>query len=410
MSTTYAVIGANWGDEGKGLAVDAIASQLLQRGKKATVVRANGGAQAGHSVVCRTYGRHVFHHVGAGAFAGAGTHLSQFFVAHPMMLHRELAQLAASGLNAPSISIDARALVTTPWDMAINQALELARDAGRHGSTGLGFGETIERSERGPVLTAEDLWSDELAHKVETIVGEWMPQRLMELGITADGSALGKVLSGAPAVIEAFCIDCQRFRSSVRLMQDADLSDADAIIFEGAQGLQLDMKWGVMPHVTRSRTGLANIAAVAREAGIFTIEAFYMTRAYATRHGAGPLLHESKAGKEMPWLALRDETNIPNPWQGSLRTAPLDLSLMRKVIGQDLAEQADSSVKVNAYVGVTCLDQISDMAHCIFDESVQKIKPANLADLLQDHLGLPVALRSWGPSRADAQFHQRAAA
>ena len=88
----YAVIGANFGDEGKGLATDALAADLMSRGLDPVVVRSNGGAQAGHTV--ETQGRrHVFHHVGSGAFPGARTHLSRFFVAHPALLQRELQEL-----------------------------------------------------------------------------------------------------------------------------------------------------------------------------------------------------------------------------------------------------------------------------------------------------------------------------
>src|SRR5471032_1189579 len=83
--TALAVIGAGYGDEGKGLLVDALAAA----GETAIVCRSNGGAQAGHTVTLADGRRHVFHHLGSGALAGAATHLSRFFVHHPMLLQEE---------------------------------------------------------------------------------------------------------------------------------------------------------------------------------------------------------------------------------------------------------------------------------------------------------------------------------
>ena len=72
------VIGAGWGDEGKGATVDR-----LVRGPDDVVVRFNGGAQAGHTVFAPDGRRHVFHHVGSGAFHGAATYLSRHVVSKP---------------------------------------------------------------------------------------------------------------------------------------------------------------------------------------------------------------------------------------------------------------------------------------------------------------------------------------
>ncbi|MEO7691538.1 MAG: adenylosuccinate synthetase, partial [Sphingomonas sp.] len=139
----YGVIGACYGDEGKGRTVDAIAHRL---GAGTVVVRSNGGAQAGHTVVAPSGARHVFHQLGSGAFAGAATHFSRFMVSHPMMLGEEVRAVAALG-GAIAITADPRGYVTTPWDMMVNQAIEMARGGARHGSCGLGFGETVLRCE-----------------------------------------------------------------------------------------------------------------------------------------------------------------------------------------------------------------------------------------------------------------------
>lgn len=96
----------------------------------------------------------------------------------------------------------------------------------------------------------------------------------------------------------------------------------DNIVFENAQGLMLD--WDneeYSPHLTASHTGLKNVAVLLREIGYTNVhaEVFYVTRAYVTRHGAGRLDHECAKENINPYM--RDLTNVPNPWQGSLRYA-----------------------------------------------------------------------------------------
>ena len=80
--TARVVIGAQFGDEGKGRLT---AHHVVEVGDDAIVVRFNGGAQAGHTVVAPDGRRHVFSHVGSGALTGAATYLSRFFVANPIL-------------------------------------------------------------------------------------------------------------------------------------------------------------------------------------------------------------------------------------------------------------------------------------------------------------------------------------
>jgi adenylosuccinate synthase len=263
----HAVIGANFGDEGKGLATDALAADLMMRGDDPVVVRSNGGAQAGHTV--ETQGRrHVFHHVGSGAFTGARTHLSRFFVAHPMLLLRELEELRPLLPGSPHISIDPRAQVTTPWDVFLNQAIEAARGASRHGSCGVGFGETLERVSKGVTLTAADLASPDLADRLIAIRDGWTGARLEALGIADHPEVLrNRDALWSDGLLERFVQDARLFAGLVPARSDAELG-SETLLFEGAQGLMLDMDLGVMPHLTRSNTGLRNMLAIAEEAGI----------------------------------------------------------------------------------------------------------------------------------------------
>lgn len=400
-SVAHAVIGAGYGDEGKGLATDALAHHLRASGERVTVVRSNGGAQAGHGVERPDGTRHVFHHIGAGTLAGARTHLSQFFVAHPMLFFPEAETL--NRLSGPiNVTIDPRALVTTPFDMALNQALEIARGGGRHGSCGLGFGESIERSERGFSLTAADLQDEGRTRKhLERIREDWLPARVAELGIDPDMPLLQMIRTNQ-GILERFMEDALSFHAAVPLREDADLGRDETILFEAAQGLELDMDLGAFPHVTRSRTGLPNMVEIAREAEIGEIHPFYMTRAYKTRHGAGPLPGEVSLASH---VEIVDLTNVPNDWQGKIRTAPLDLDRLLGIIGQDIARASASGIAISPEIGLTCLDQIRTSVPVLSGGVEEDWTVAECLSRVASVCGLPLGLASFGPCREQARLH-----
>lgn len=390
MKTASAVIGAGYGDEGKGLMTDYFARFLAD-----VVVRTNGGAQAGHTVALPDGRRHVFHHVASGALAGVPSHLGSRFVSNPMFLVPELGALAGFGAET-SISADPRGYVTTPYDVMVNQIVEEARGGSRHGSCGMGFGETIERNEEGgPRLTVGDLYSGshEVAATLRSIRTDWVRGRLDRLGMPNVSEEWEHLLSSGE--VEArFIEDCIAFCDAVRLLRDADVPSR--VLFEGAQGLMLDMDYGHFPHVTRSNTGLLNMAAFAREAGIAKIDAVYATRIYATRHGAGPLEHEEVS---LEGVVKADSTNVHNSWQGLQRVAPLDVSLVAAAVRYDLA-RADG-VTVDASLALTCIDQ-ADGAFTVVDDGAPTLTDADLlANALERTSGCRVAFRSTGPTAAD---------
>lgn len=309
-----AVIGANFGDEGKGLVTDYLCSQGA-----GIVVRFNGGAQAGHTVVTPEGERHVFGHVGAGAFLGVPTFLSQFFVCNPILFFEEVAELNRKGVY-PQVYAHPNCLVTTFADMAINQRLEDARGGGRHGSCGVGFGETIHRSELpGLSITMGDLWN-----------GAALEPKLVELCSKYAEFRTGRPIEKADEMIAAFTKRCDAFAAYV---EPLGISQCQEPVFEGAQGLLLDQdNKEFFPHVTRSNTGLKNVRALCAQAGITTIEANYISRTYITKHGAGPLPGENES------LAYPDETNMPHAYQGSIRFAPLDPDALMARISSDAGD------------------------------------------------------------------------
>lgn len=297
-----AVIGANFGDEGKGLVVD-----WLCRKGAGMVVRFNGGAQAGHTVVDGSGKRHVFSHFGSGTLAGVPTYLSEYFVINPILFEHELAKLTGLG-EKPVAYAHPKCLVTTFADMWINQQEETKRGDGRHGSVGVGVNETINRSDIPELrITMGDIWNSPKS----------LTTKLREICCKYARFRVGRPIKDPDNMITAFIRGCETFADQIHPLGIQQCEDP---VFEGAQGLLLDQNNKVyFPHLTRSNTGMRNVRALCQQAGIADIDAYYVTRTYLTRHGAGPLPGED------PTMKFEDDTNIDHPFQGTIRFAPLDL-------------------------------------------------------------------------------------
>lgn len=387
-----AVIGTNFGDEGKGLLTDFLAEKA---GPSTLVVRHNGGAQAGHTVITPLGQRHVFGHVGSGTFVGAPSLLARGFVHNPLLFDREWKIL---GDFHPKILADPRGLVTTPYDMLVNQVLERARGNARHGSCGVGFNETIERNLTPQFRITAGLLKDSagLRDKLETIRTSYVQQRLQALGVSNDPEA--QELLRSESLLNGYLESCGQFLERVEFVEDIQaIGEASTVIFEGAQGLLLDEFHPWFPHVTRSRTGLPNPVALCEEAGIPHLELIYVTRWYLTRHGAGPFPTETT---EKPSPMIEDRTNQPNPWQGSLRFGLLDLGFLRESIQADL-DSAPKSVSVTPSLAVTCLDQAGETLTIINNGTPQTIPTSQFHDVVEEQTRLSVGFSSIGPSRED---------
>lgn len=387
------VIGANFGDEGKGLVTDYFAAQMQGDG---LVVRYNGGAQAGHTVVTPDGLRHVYSHMGSGTSAGVATFLSAFFVCNPILFLREQRVLQQAGLT-PRVLVDPASPVTTPYDMLINQIAEASRGNARHGSCGVGFGETLERDQHEAFrLRVADLAGrTQLADKLRRIRDAYLPQRLAQLRLHAVPSREAEIIASA-SLLENYCDDAEAFLNSIQIHDSTCLRHASHIVFEGAQGLLLDQARGYFPHVTRSHTGLRNVLQLAAEAGITHLDTTYVTRAYLTRHGAGPLPGET-AGP--PYADIVDPTNVPNAFQGSLRFGWLDVDLLARSIAVDLADAACSSVAVTPALAMTCLDQIGDTARFVMDGCLHDDVAESLPARVAGRLAMAQWYASHGPDR-----------
>src|SRR5262245_20494487 len=304
----------------------------------------------------------------------------------------------------PVVFVDPDAPVTTPFDVFINQWVEAARCGTRHGAVGVGFGETIERFEQGYPLLVRDLGDDKCILAILARIRDvWLPIRLAKLGVKF--TAARQHAAADPAVMRQYLEQIRILRQTTSPAPiDAVLSRRN-IVFEGAQGLLLDMDRGCkFPYVTRSHTGLKNVLALATDAGIEHLDVIYMTRTYLTRHGAGPLPNEVP---KLVFADVVDPTNRTNPWQGSLRFAPLDLDFLRTTIADDLSAAAATDIEVDAGIGVTCVDQIRSGADLIKSGVKATIPAPRLAKEIAACAGLPLIVEAHGPMHAAVELASR---
>jgi len=271
------VIGAQWGDEGKGKITD-----LLSRSAD-VVVRYQGGVNAGHTVVVKdkTFKLHLIPsgilYPDTECIIGCGT------VIDPKVLIGELDQLKTLGVSSKNLLVSETAHVTMPYHRIIDQASEERRGEHRIGTTGRGIGPTYaDKSERTGIRMVDLMDSDSLRKRLR-----WT--------VEYKNVILEKLYNLPPldpqAVIEEYLVYADRLRPHV---VDSSLRIYDAIqrkrniLFEGAQGTLLDLDHGTYPYVTSSNP-VAGGACVGTGVGPTVIDRVIgVAKAYTTRVGEGP--------------------------------------------------------------------------------------------------------------------------
>lgn len=391
MKSATVVIGAAWGDEGKGLLTDYHCSRHLNNGLKPLVVRFNGGAQAGHTVFAPDGRRHVFHHFGSGSFLGVPTYLSQYFIMNPFLWEMEYNELKKLGVY-PRVFGDIRAFVTTPYDMMLNELK--AKGLGVNDTCGAGINETVTRCLSHPEFkTTFNFTKNDMHTQLLIIKEKYWSMRVQELvnqfnlnpEVVEKYNNLAQndgIMSNYLEAYEFMSKNTTKFNPNISFLDGFDL------IFEGAQGLLLDEKHEFFPYVTRSRTGLDNVLSISKELGIDQLDVTYVMRSYMTRHGDGPFPTASNKMK------YEDDTNIPNQYQGSLVFGSLDLNLISTAIKKDLAKAEHEKIKVNTTVAVTHLDQTGGGLM-----SDRLYHAPEIKSVITEKFGAKKGLKSFGPTR-----------
>lgn len=382
MKIAQVIIGSGFGDEGKGIMTDYFSD--LYKSENAVVIRYNGGAQAGHTVVTPDNDRHVFSHFGSGTFVGIPTYLASEFIVNPMLFNKEYMELFK---YKPIVYVHGKCRITTPYDILLNQLIEDSR-GNKHGSCGLGIFETIIRHKEIP-LTVSDFYNKDITYLMDIIfsIKEYAYARLKacDIAITDDIINLLEL-----DIVTPFFQDLNIFCWAVA-PDNSPLKTKNVYIFESAQGLLLSEKHGVMPHLTPSDPGLAIPLQICKELDIKNVNVCYVTRCYTTRHGNGPLTDE-KPVEEMG-LYVQGETNVTNKYQGNFRYAPLDVQAIKTAINNDFKESIGYDGTVTKQLAITCIDQLPQFRQGLIDDILTFMKN------VYNSIDMSTGYFSVGPSR-----------
>lgn len=351
VSERIAVVGLGFGDEGKGSVVDALARQL----GAFAVVRFNGGPQAAHHVVSPELRTHCFSQFGSAFFA---SNFVRSFSTHrvlvePLSLLREASALESLGIPSPlsRLSLHEQCVVITPFHRLMNRAVEVARGQGRHGSCGLGVGQTFMDAQNLSVPTVRMVELRDLSRlrkKLELI--RWMKLDLVEqlqdncpdTNLSPELRELRRnditdvTLEGYATLLQQ--IHCYAGKLSEKYNGSSKCNGV--VLFEGAQGVLLDQDHGFWPHVTPSTTTFS----WAEESCMENIYKLGVLRAFSTRHGAGPFVAEYQDDS-----LLWGEHNGANDWQGRFRVGGFDRIMARYALA--VVGGVDG-------LAITCLDRL----------------------------------------------------
>jgi adenylosuccinate synthase len=271
------VVGAQWGDEGKGKIVD-----LLAEGSD-VVCRYQGGPNAGHTIVLdgETY---KLHHLPSGILSpGTVCVIGAGCVVDPETLVRELDELEGRGVSTELVRLSGNAHLIMPWHVAIDRASERRLGRLAIGTTRRGIGPAYADKAARIGIRVQDLLDEKiLRQKLETALAEknvWL-----ERVYGAEPLLLDEVVEG----LERHARRLRGLVADTSLLVDRALRDGRAVLLEGAQGTLLDLDHGTYPFVTSSNP-VAGAAATGVGIGPNRIDAVVgVAKAYVTRVGEGP--------------------------------------------------------------------------------------------------------------------------
>ncbi len=423
-----------YGDSGKGCITDF----LVRNRHAGLVVRYNGGAQAAHNVVLPDRTHHTFSQWGSGTFAGARTFLSRFMIVHPFALVREAEHLMSVGLRDPwgMLAIDERCSVITPYHQAMNRIREIARGKNRHGSCGIGIGETVQDQKHEWGLQVKDcLQPAVLLRKLEAIreskleiVNKMsLPDEANDDLLVIKNDQLNEKLAATiPAIFKRCFVVPEWIPFALHQPRDwRDFFDGTTVVFEGAQGVLIDEKYGFHPYTTWSNCTSQN--ALELLAGFRgRVEKIGVLRCYSTRHGPGPFVpYDAELTAALP-----DAHNGFHPWQREFRCGAFDIPATKYAI--TVNQGID-------YLAITHLDRTQEMKNlpiCTgyeldgepyslyppLDPTVEKMEeigedlerakpvldnilgPINLVHNIEAALGHKIGLISFGPTHAEKRW------
>lgn len=275
-----AVFGAQWGDEGKGRFVDFLAEEAD------VVVRYQGGNNAGHTIIVdgKTYKLHL---IPAGSlYDSKPCIIGNGVVVDPGALLEEMDALEAQGTKLKSFFISDRAHMVMPYHKIMDGISEEKAGSAKIGTTKRGIGPCYTDKAARKGLRMSDLLEDSFADKLKTILDE-------------KNEVLTKIYGAQPLCFDEMLQEFEGYRERLKpYICDTSLMCYDfykqgkKLLFEGAQGMLLDIDFGTYPFVTSSHPTSGGVSMGAGLPPQALTEVVGVVKAYTTRVGAGPFVTE----------------------------------------------------------------------------------------------------------------------
>ena len=321
MRKASIVIGANYGDEGKGTVV---ATQTKHAEGSVLNILTNGGAQRGHSILTED-GSMTFQHFGSGSYHGADNYYSRFFILNPMQFVKEYNTLI---VKPKHIYRDKNCRWSTPYDSMANMLMEQAK--GRHASCGMGIWNTVRRwATTDTALPFDDFVKMEYPHNQVYLD---KVKKYYENMISIPSEFVD--IWDSDILKLHFIEDCKFMAEHTEVKELLELTQ-DNLIFENGQGLLLCDTGKDTYDTTPSNTGILYSLLLLKELKVDDVTAHYVTRPYLTRHGDGHLQHQLISWGSLSKDVKEDRTNHYNEFQGDFRYGLLDINWLRNRILED---------------------------------------------------------------------------
>ena len=421
MAKSLVVIGAQWGDEGKGKIIDILTE------KADLVVRFQGGHNAGHTLVIDGE-KTVLHLIPSGIFNDAKCLIGNGVVLHLPTIIKEIEYLESKGIDVQSkLMISSQCPLILPSHIAIDEAREKSLGKNAIGTTGRGIGPVYEDKVARRAVHVMDLFEEDLFRSKLTSLTTYH-NFLLEKLYESEGTDLEgtyKDWMNHFNKIKNLIVDSSEIVNNLK-------SQGSNILFEGAQGSMLDIDQGTYPFVTSSNT-LSGAASLGSGSGPLDIDGVLgITKAYATRVGSGPFPTEIEDdyGKHMAKVGVEFGATTGRP----RRCGWLDLVALRKAVNInsishlcitkiDVLDGLDKILVAEEYkIDDKSYDTLPAMSQNRFDSIVPNYKeykgwsgttyglksfdqlPVEAQTLIkgiEDSIGIPVSLISTGPDRND---------
>lgn len=317
------VLGHTFGDEGKGVTVQWLCKKAIEEGKKPLVVRFSGGPQAAHTIF-NGGTEHICSSFGSGVLLGVPTMYTEEVYMDPICLMNEFRTLQCKGVS-PKLFRGVHRIIT-PYDvLAGRNNSKVISD----GTCGKGIYPTFERYKHGQ-------WT-----RVSFSLDK--PEYILKCA-----SNYHKI-ERIPEYDDMFKKACLEILTEV-YSDKPSMKDYNVLIFEGTQGLLLDMDCGLYPNVTPSRVGLNGL----RSSVLKDAEVYLVTRTYTTRHGNG---YEPKIPCPFD-LSNKYETNVTNEFQGNFKTGALEVGLLNRAYERHCIDNYVRKYNMSLNLVITHMDVI----------------------------------------------------